>query len=722
MKRQDPWIWLDGDKYPDRVLSRYTGNWDNSSDSDTVVEFSRVYSFDKPISHIEIEYSADAIVQTWINGRFIGTGPVCVGGDFLANDRARANRYSSSLTILGCGDDDFISRRLVVGELDSGRVEFLARVRLFPVQICDFSVGRGGYMLHGTVYFTDGEREKIHTDNGWKCTLCPSYSLPGHYDGSLDRIDAGLAVSIPDVWNVERSPLPHRVERRLSGDGSIITLASGETRECAVRYEKIYAAYPSVICHADGRVEIEASYYETERDVAHKGESLVFNRDDEYIGTTMYGVGYIKLRLCNKSNSDATVDFSINEAYLPSSEEARITTDTDWMNKVLDVCRHTLKYCRQYIHLDSPKHCEPSACTGDYYIESMMSTFSFADMSLADFDVVRTARALEHNDGEMFHPTYSLIWVRMLLDVYMRCGRKGLLEESRAALDMLLSRFSGYVGELGIIDTPPNYMFVDWIVVDGFSLHHPPKALGQSVMNMFYYDALCAATEIYSYLGDTDSALATRVKADELRDAINTHLYDKERKMYYEGMNTPTPCEYLGYYMPQNTEKRYYRINANALAVAFGVISGEDAKELICRILDSDEYDDYQPYFAHFVLKAVHRANLDDRYLLKILNKWREPVAYCDMGLAEGFIPPEDGYIFDHSHAWGGTPLYSLPMAITSLRILEPGMDRLSLSPKSLGIGYSYVEIPTPKGMVTCEINGEKITVNTPRGVSVLIE
>ena len=54
------------------------------------------------------------------------------------------------------------------------------------------------------------------------------------------------------------------------------------------------------------------------------------------------------------------------------------------------------------------------------------------------------------------------------------------------ALILLLERFERYIGENGIIEYPPDYMFVDWLAPDGISMHHPPKALGQTCLNMFY--------------------------------------------------------------------------------------------------------------------------------------------------------------------------------------------------------------------------------------------
>lgn len=719
--KKDPWIWIDPSLYPDRQTSRYTGTWGNDSENDTVVEFSKSLSFDKKIESVEIKYSADALAQLWVNDRFLGTGPVLQGGDFYGNDRPRKNRYFTTLSCIKGGEDNLFEKRLIVDDLDSGRLDFLARVRLFPIQICEFSMGRGGFMLIATVHFEDGDTLEVSTDSTWHAKLVPSYYSPKFYDGRLTSVDAGAPIKIEDIWCATDNPLPLRYEKRkLPLGDNVFSIPAGKTRELFVEYDKIYAGYLSIKCKSKGTVSLDCMILETNADTVGKMQKLIFSGDDDYLGSIMYSVGLIKVSAHNESCTEAVLDIAINEAYLPSCIEALTVTDRDWLNKVLSVSKHTLKYCRQYIHLDSPKHCEPSACAGDYFIETMMSSFSYADMTLADFDVVRIAAAITHNNGQMFHPTYSLIWVRMLLEVYKRNGRIGLLKECREALSMLLELFSGYIGDNGIIDTPPNFMFVDWIYIDDISLHHPPKALGQGVINMFYYDALNAAAEIFGYLGETERAAKLYADAQLLGVKINENLYDNDYGLYFEGLNTPTPKEYICNYMPVNTDKRYYRINSNALAVAFGVVKGDRARDIMRRVLSDKSFDDYQPYFAHFVLKAIHECGLDEEYLLKILEKWRVPIEECDKGLAEGFIPPEPTYVFDHSHAWGGTSLYSLPMALTSLEILEPGMSHLRISPKLTGLRYARVEIPTPRGCVTVEMKGgEEPRIIVPSGIKV---
>ena len=74
-------------------------------------------------------------------------------------------------------------------------------------------------------------------------------------------------------------------------------------------------------------------------------------------------------------------------------------------------------------------------------------------------------------------------------------------------------------------------------------------------------------------------------------------------------------------------------------------------------------------------------------------------------GLVEGFVAPEPTYNFDHSHAWGGTPLYSLPKALLGFEILKPGMRKKKLNPDILGLEYVNIQMPTVFGMISFEMS-----------------
>ena len=568
-------------------------------------------------------------------------------------------------------------------------------------------------MLSAIVVFEDDSQTLINTDKSWLVRKNSAYVEPNVYDGSIASDEYTPAEEIEDIWHCTTAMIPAREEHIV--ESNTVKVPANSKTEVDFDFDKIYGGFVAVSAKTKGRLNVEVFCMETES--ANAKEVLTFVENTDYIGLQLRSIGRYRAVIDNMSEMEAEITLSVAETYYPIEVYAKTVTSDDKLNKVLSVCGHSLKYCRQLMHLDSPLHSEPLACTGDYYIESLMTAFSYGDMRLAEFDVIRTAEILRFQSGDMFHTTYSLIWILMLYDVYKFTGHKCLLSDCEDALLMLLDRMESFVGENGIIENPLSYMFIDWLLVDDISLHHPPKALGQTCLNMFYYGGLITVVKIFECLGKGQRAEKYRQLSKNLRNAINNLLYDKERKLYFEGLNTPTPEHLIGTYMPQNVSKRYFRKHANVLAAYFGVYDGK-GEELLIRTLEDESLGVYQPYFGHFVLEAVRLTGLCDRYTMDILNNWKKPVEECGKGLPEGFYAPEPTYSFDHSHAWAGTPLYALPMALTGFEMVEPEFKKVRFSPNLLGLSYATVEIPTKYGMITVKLQqGKQPVIDLPDGV-----
>lgn len=691
------WIWLPEDKYPDRQTCCYNDLCSERYGKYTVAEFKKDYKFDKKIKSAKLRFSGDTSFQLYINGCIHATGPASVGGDFLHDDRPWDKFYASETQ----------------AEINSDTVKFFARVKMKPERGFEFSRGQGGFMLCAVLTFEDGTKTVVHTDKSWLCRFNASYIDSRIFDSSVKPDEYINAEEKDNIRHTVTAPIPVMTENLLSEN---FTLGAKEKRNVTVELDKIYAGY--IYVKSDGAVNTQIVC--REKDEEGREEKIRLADKGEYRGFFMHSAGEIQAELESTCDKPCEIEIGFITTCYPVEKEAVTHTSDRELNQVLETCRHTLKYCRQTLHLDSPKHCEPLACTGDYYIETLMTAFSFGDMRLAEFDVKRTAELLRNNHGRMFHTTYSLIWVRMLLDVYKFTGNRKLLEECEDALIMLLDRFSTYIGENSLIETPPDFMFVDWIYIDGISMHHPPKALGQTCLNMYYFGALGFAAEIYNILGETAMADDCRMRRENLQNAINALLFDSEKGMYFEGLNTPSEVE-LGQWMPQNVEKRYYLKQSNILAAYFGVCGKERAKEIIHKIMSDEIPGDYQPYFAHYLLEAIYSNGLREEYTLKVLERWKKPVADCPKGLVEGFVAPEPTYSFDHSHAWGGTPLWSLPKALLGFEITEPAFREISLSPSLLGLESAKVELPTPYGDVTVEMaKGKEPVVTSPDEVKII--
>lgn len=512
MNHTEQWIWLPSEAYPHNRTTIYSGFLNHSEGNFTVAQFQRTYAFSKVVTRAELRFSGDTLFRLWCNGDLIATGPACVGGDFRGNETVRNNYYAFETVLVPSSDT----------------LSFFAEVRMMPTQICDYSRGHGGFMLSAILTFEDGTAETLVTDESWLVRRNGGYLPPTGYDGRI-RPDAFTRAQVTEnIWNTETAPIPLRVERELRPAESVIILAPHEKRETVIEFDKIWAGFVHASAQAAG--DIFAEIYCRELTEGGSREVVILAGDDEYRGFYMHSAGNLRVVAENRGDTPATLTVSFIETHYPVTEIAEVTTDDPSLNAVLETCRHTLKICRQTHHLDSPRHCEPLACTGDYHIESLMTLFSYGDMRLAEFDVVRTAILLEDHDGRMFHTTYSLIWVGMLWDTYMATGNRSLLERCRKGLELLLNRFSTYVGRNGLIETPPDYMFVDWLFIDGISLHHPPKALGQGVLNLFYFGALESAAKIFDELGCARAAADCRDRRAALREAVNRELYDPEQK------------------------------------------------------------------------------------------------------------------------------------------------------------------------------------------------
>lgn len=702
MHGADKWIWIDQKKYSQYQETSYSALSELGSGINfTVAEFFKEYVFENEVEEARLRFSGDTEFRLYLNDDIIATGPVNVGGDFLFNNEPRSKHYSSEITL----------------HPNTCKLSFFALVKMSPISINEYSRGRGGFMLWGELRLKDGSLKYITTDSTWLARRNNAYTSPYSFNQKEDTDTFISACEVDDIWHTQIAPIELRTEKYIApADNETITILPNETKTFFCDFDRIYAGFVFTDVKTDGELLITLDCLE--EDAITRSYRLEFNKNGIYRGLQLESIGAYNITVKNRSETPAAVQFGIIETHYPIHTEAETYTSDKDLNLVLDVCRHTLKSCRQMIHLDSPRHSEPLACTGDYYIESLMSAMSFGDMSLAEFDIIRTAELLRIHNGRMFHTSYSLIWVLMLWDVYCITGNLNLLNECKDALYLLLSRFETYIGSNGLIETPPDFMFIDWIYVDNISMHHPPKALGQTSLCAFYYGALKAAEKIYGELNELTEKNNCTEKAAKIKESVNRLLFDTDKGIYFDGLNTPSPENMIYEFLPQNTSKRYYMPHSNILCVCFGICEGNTAEKILDKIMTSSDFGECQPYFKHFLLEAVFKMNLCEKYTLKIIEEWKPNVKLCSKGLVEGFVKPEPSYSFDHSHAWGGTPLYSLPKALLGLEITKAGYKRIKLSPNLLGLDYAHIEIPTPFGIMVFDLKKDcPMKADIPKGI-----
>ncbi|MBO5356833.1 MAG: hypothetical protein J6A95_03610 [Clostridia bacterium] len=676
-----------------------------------MVEFKNEYNLQ---DNTTLRICADTRYELYINGKFLGRGPSSPGGDYIY-EKLTYSYY----------DEYEIN--------DTGVVEIKVIVTSKPTVMNEYSFGYPGLYIELI-------KDNIivgKADTSWKCRVLSERLDVLKSDYTLKENNYTEPVFIPNVHKLLPTMIEHLVEEKISPKNFTKTeVKKGETATLSLDFDKIYSAFTSISIKCNGKVKATIETCELEG-IGYIKEEITTDKAIKHTSQRMKSIGECKLTIENISSEVCIIDdFHIIYSHYPVKNEASFTCSDNLLNKIYDVCMHTLKICRQNTHLDSPTHQEPLACTGDYYIQALMEYLNIYDPSLTAFDIFRTAQILEHQRGKMFHTTYSLMFPIWLYDYHMYTGDKKLLESSKNALECLFSAFDNYVdSENGLLEYAPNYMFVDWIVMkdapdpygdardmmshgkmDGFSLHHPPKVLGQSVLCMLYYQALICANKLYLLLNDEKTAEMCLNKAKKVKKAINKHLYDKEKNLYIGGLNTPDKVE-TNQWLPKNIERVFYLKQANILAVLFDIAPKAQRRKILDYVVKDLRKEEMQPYFYHFLLEAVYKEGLFDKYGLKLIRTYESLVNKTEKGLCEAW----EYIICDCSHAWGGAPAYILKKALAGFEMLEPNYKKIKLSPNLYDLDFANFAISTPYGNIEIALEkGKEPIINAPEKIKII--
>jgi hypothetical protein len=261
------------------------------------------------------------------------------------------------------------------------------------------------------------------------------------------------------------------------------------------------------------------------------------------------------------------------------------------------------------------------------------------------------------------------------------------------AIHSLMNRFASYIGPTGLITEAPDYLFMDWVPVGDFNLHHPPASMGQGYMNAFYYRALQSAAALSALVGEEGHAGGYRRSAETVKDAFNAHLWVAGKGLYRDGLPGITaiaPHDWL----PPDPPADSYTLHTNAAAVAVGIASPGTRQALMQNVMEDASLPVVQPYYMHIVFEALEKAGLFDTYAFTAMKRWQPLLEEHPSSLKEAW---DWG---DYSHAWGGTSTWQLSTRVLGVEVRTPGWERFSLSPHLGPLSWAGGTVPTPRGPV----------------------
>ena len=340
--------------------------------------------------------------------------------------------------------------------------------------------------------------------------------------------------------------------------------------------------------------------------------------------------------------------------------------------------------------MDSPGPQEPISDAGDYLIESLNNYYTFGETALTRQDLRKIAAVLANTQNVNFHTSYSLLWLQMLMDYYDYTGDVEFVRELAPQVHGLLDRFTSWRGKNGLISEAPDYMFMDWLELDGFNLHHPPAVIGQGYMTAFYYRALDDAARVATITGDAGRAASYGRLRREVSAAFNRELWVEKAGLYRDGKPFQTsvkPNEWL----PADKDIETFTPHVNALAVLYDLAPKARQSAIMEKVMASQPLN-CQPYFMNFVLNALAHADLFGKYGTAQMRRWHvfeQTRSFFEM--------------WDHgnlAHAWECTPLFQLSARVLGVTAASPGYTTIAIHPTFCDLKFARGKVPTPQGIV----------------------
>lgn len=303
-------------------------------------------------------------------------------------------------------------------------------------------------------------------------------------------------------------------------------------------------------------------------------------------------------------------------------------------------------------------------------------------------------------------PGFSLLWVLMVHDHYRYFGDLSLVKRYRPTIDAVLDWFGRRV-EKGLVGIIPEayWSFVDWVEEWRDQAGSPPaKWQGpMTVYNLMYAAALACGAELNEATGRRDTANEYAARADEIREAVRSRCFDKERGLYRDGPDV-----------------REFSQHAQIWAVLGGAATGRAATELMERTLSDATLARASFSMSLFYFRALSIAGLYDR-TLALWKPWKDQIGMHLTAWVEDPVTQRSD-----CHGWGALPLYEYTAETLGVQPAEPGFARIRIAPRPSGLTWASGTVATPKGTVdvSWRLSEERVfrlSVRSPAGVPTLI-
>ena len=192
------------------------------------------------------------------------------------------------------------------------------------------------------------------------------------------------------------------------------------------------------------------------------------------------------------------------------------------------------------------------------------------------------------------------------------------------------------------------------------------------------------AVSQFSY-GKQDRAAHYLKLSKQLKDATYALCYDAEKQLFAD-----TP------------EKDVYTQHANVLAILNGILSPEENKALMQKVLHDEQLLPAYLFFKFYVFQALDKAGMGDLFLEQ-LEPWKE---FLDYGFTT--FPEFNLESRSDCHPWSTHPAYFLLSTTAGIKPSAPGFKEVRVEPYMGQLKNLSAAMPHPQGHIRLDIKKEE--------------
>jgi len=403
----------------------------------------------------------------------------------------------------------------------------------------------------------------------------------------------------------------------------------------------------------------------------------------------------------------------IYSAY-PFVERGRFASDLPWLTDMWRMNWNGARIGAFETYMDTP-YWEQLQYVGDTRIQGLISLYVAGDdrllrQAIEHFDLSRIPEGLTASRYPsaltQIIPPFSLIYVAMVHDYFMHRDDRAFVRERLAGVRGILDWYDRHVDTTGMLGPMPHWNYVDW--TGPWDRGVPPGAdVGHSTtISLLYVYALQRAAELEDAVGGgmRGAGAAYRARAIAVLAAVRARAWDVKRGLFRDAPDT-------GAYSQQT----------NVLAILVDAAPTAERRALMQRVLADTTLTKASYYFSFYVLEALRKAGLGDRYVEQ-LAPWRTMLA---LGLTSTPENPEPTR--SDTHAWAAHPNYGLLATVLGVRPSSPGFRTVSIAPALGPLRRAEGRIPHPSGDIEVQFvregqRGLRAEVTLPRGLSGVLE